>query len=126
MCSKANYGVEYIMECPVQDDVKTAENDDNVDGLELNAMRLYSGGWRKEMGHNMALGGVMWSIGWNGWGQQGNGSTKNVNKLTVHQWAKDIDIIKVVSNGMDSFILHFQFGDVFSCFEIAMNSLFYR
>ena len=46
--------------------------------------------------------GVMWSIGKNSYGQQGDGTTNDVKQLTLHQWAKDIDIVKVVSNGMIS------------------------
>ena len=106
----------------VQDDFKTAADNDNVDEMDLNRMLLNSGGLRRDVGHkshNMALGGIMWSIGYNAYGQHGNGTTNNVNKLTVHQWAKDLDIVKVVSNGMNSFILLSQSEDVFLCFDIA-------
>ena len=92
------------MDSPVYDDFK------NSDERDLNEIQVYPSGFGKDVRNNTALGGVMWSIGYNYYKQQGNGNEYpdqgDVYKLTVHQWAKDIDIIKVVSNGMNSFLLH--------------------
>ena len=49
--------------------------------------------------------GVMWSIGYNGYGEHGNGTKNHVNQLTLHQWAKNLDIVKVVS-GMNSVTMY--------------------
>lgn len=49
--------------------------------------------------------GVMWSIGHNGFGQHGNGTKNHVHQLTLHQWAKNLDIVKVVS-GMNSVFMY--------------------
>ena len=48
---------------------------------------------------------VMWSIGYNGYGQHGDGTKNHVEQLTLHQWAKDLDIVKVV-HGMNLLFLY--------------------
>ena len=79
-----------------QDDVKSkeAENDSN-DSNGVN-----------EIGNSIIdnEAGVMWSIGFNGQGQHGNGTENKVEQLTLHQWAKDLEIVKVVS-GMNCLVL---------------------
>ena len=79
-----------------QDDVKSkgAENDSN-DSNGVN-----------EIGNSTFDNdaGVMWSIGYNGYGSHGNGTTKHVEQLMFHQWAKDLDIVKVV-HGMNCLVL---------------------
>ena len=55
--------------------------------------------------------GLMWSIGYNGYGQHGNGTKNNVEQLAVHRWAKDMDIVKVV-HGMTAVVLYIGSGSV--------------
>ena len=79
-----------------QDDVKSkeAENDSN-DSNGVN-----------EIGNSIMdnEAGVMWSIGDNYCGQHGDGTKNKVEQLTLQQWAKDLDIIKVV-HGMKAVLL---------------------
>lgn len=83
-----------------QDEIKTIDDGDGLINEDSS----------NEVGNQIIdnISGTMWSIGNNECGQHGNETMANVEQLTLHQWAKDLDIIKVVSNGMNLFTLHFQ------------------
>ena len=94
------FGQGFLNAFPIQDDFKSAAEADNSDAIDPRVMKLLYDGSNKIGDQTIDnKPGVLWSIGANENYQHGDGTTNRVEQLRIHNWAKDIDFVKVVTNG---------------------------
>ena len=86
---------------PAEDDCKQGGQEaDDSDSIDSKIIALLRGESNKIGDQIMnSSPGALWSIGNNAYGQHGNGTQDVVEQLAIHQWAENIDFVKVVTNG---------------------------